>query len=36
MDLSLIVPLAKEESKKTWQNSKLDKVKEYLLKQIND
>lgn len=36
MDLSLIVPLAKEESKKTWQNSKLDKVKEYLLKQIDD
>ncbi|MBR4852574.1 MAG: CapA family protein [Clostridia bacterium] len=36
MDLSLIVPLAKEESKKTWQASKLDKVKEYLLKQIND
>lgn len=36
MDLSLIVPLAKEESKKAWKNSKLDKVKEYLLKQIND
>ena len=35
MDLSLIVPLAKEEEKKDWQKSKLDKVKNYLLKQIN-
>lgn len=36
MDLSLIVPLAKEESKKAWQNSRLDKVKEYLLKQLEE
>lgn len=35
MDLSLIVPLAKEETKKEWQKSRLDKVKNYLLNQIN-
>ena len=35
MDLSLIVPLAEEESKKEWQKSKLDKVKNYILKQID-
>ena len=34
MDLSLIVPLAEEESKKAWQNSKLDKVKAYILNQL--
>ena len=36
MDLSLIVPLAKEEAKKEWQKSKLNKVKLYLLKLINE
>ncbi len=34
MDLSLIVPLAKKEAKKEWQKSKLDKVKNYISKQI--
>ena len=34
MDLGLIVPLAEEEEKKEWQKSKLDKVKNYILKQI--
>lgn len=34
MDLSLIVPLVEEESKKEWHKSKLDKVKNYILKQI--
>ena len=36
MDLSLIVPLAKEESKKAWKNSSLTKVKEYISKQTED
>jgi poly-gamma-glutamate synthesis protein (capsule biosynthesis protein) len=36
MDLSLIVPLANEEAKKEWQKCGLDKVKNYLLKQINE
>ncbi|MBR5285495.1 MAG: CapA family protein [Clostridia bacterium] len=34
MDLSVIVPLSKEAEKNEWQKSKLDKVKNYILKQI--
>ena len=34
MDFSLIVPLAEEESKKAWQSSRLEKVKNYILDQI--
>lgn len=36
MDLSLIVPLAKEESKKAWKSSSLTKVIEYISKQTED
>jgi poly-gamma-glutamate synthesis protein (capsule biosynthesis protein) len=34
MDLSLIVPHAKKADNNEWQKSKLEKVKNYILKQI--
>ena len=34
MDLGLIVPLAEQEALKDWQKSKLERVKDYILKQI--
>ena len=34
MDLSLIVPLAQKADENTWQQSKLEKVKEYILRQL--
>ena len=36
MDLSVIAPIADAEADGAWRNSKLDSVKEYLLKQINN
>lgn len=34
MDLGLVVPFAREAEKKLWQQSKLDKVKAYILRQL--
>ena len=34
LDFFIICPLAEEEKKKAWQQSKLDKVKNYILKQL--
>ena len=35
MDLSLIVPLAAKAEEGQWQKSKLEKVKQYILKQLD-
>jgi poly-gamma-glutamate synthesis protein (capsule biosynthesis protein) len=34
MDLSVIVPFSKEADNNEWQKSRLEKVKSYILKQI--